>query len=554
MAVHTQNMSPQKIFEARRPFETTQESAIQYRLDNYRNISKSDFDLAINQTIEACNSMDVSIEIGEKTQKYLDTYRLFDGYKLVNLHDWTFNFVGRYRQTDPNSLVVVLPKHPTTNLVPRYDAELPNFNNVVNQQISTITWLVPHNDIENISDDEFRFKAGGWLLNDKNLIHPYYFRLTKEAVYIQIPSIKRSVLVYDEFVYYDLKPNKLESYTAFIVGGNSIVESDKNGEIFTYYVSDFFGASQTADILVGQLSDLQIVEARFTYPRHWIMKKECDEPSCSQDTDGIFKCDDKVCNTCHGKGFVHDTTPFGSHIMTDKDRTDNGDIKPPEGFISPDTAILQHSADRVSFYDDMKMKKLGLLSQNMTNQSGESKRYDLMQKTSLISNVVVDMFRLYENILNATASYISDNNKIEITLPKDMDVKSSDDIKIELADAKDSDLPYPAIVELTKRYMLAKFGRTQENRKKLDFLAVYDKLFVYGIEDLKSAVALFGNDITNKDKMIHLIGWQILGEIDNILELDTNQLVKVFEEKITPFIPESQTQINTTDLANSLLN
>jgi hypothetical protein len=548
MAVHTQNMLPTKTFEARRPFESQHNNALGYRLANYRNVNKSDFDLAIDQMIEACNSMDADTVMGEDLLNYLETYRLFDGYKVVNLYQWVFNFICRYKQTDPNAFVVVLPSHPTTKLIPSYEYEIPNFNNVVNKKIQTITWLVPHNDIEFVSDEEFTFKAGVWVVNKDEKTATYSFRLTKEAVYLIYPEEVNNEIVYKEVFYYDLEPSKLDSYTAYVLGGNSVTVSDNDGEIFQYYLSDLFGAGEVADILNGQLSDLQICESRFLYPRHWIIKKDCDNIGCDKDIDGIFKVDGVMCGRCQGQGTYHDTTPLGSHILTDADRTDNGDIKAPEGFITPDTAILQHGADRVTFYDDLKMRKLGLLAQNMTNQSGESKRYDLMQKTSLISRVVTDNFRLYDNILYAQAKYIGDTVIPYTILPRDMDVKNSDDIKDELADAKDSDLPYPAIVELTKRYMLAKFGKSNVNKKKVDFLALYDKLFVYGIEDLKSAVALFGNDITNRDKMIHLLGWQLLDEVDNIVELTNEQIAVQFESLLTPFIPTSTapTLLDTT--------
>jgi hypothetical protein len=552
MAVHTQNMLPTKTFEARRPFESQNDNALGYRLANYRNVNKSDFDLAIDQMIEACNSMDAETVIGAELSKYLETYRLFDGYKVVNLYQWTFNFICRYKQTDPNAFVVVLPKHPINLLIPSYEYEIPDFGSVMNKKIETITWLVPHNDIINVSDDEFQFKAGAWIVNDKGSLSTYSFRLTKEAVYLIYPKEVNSEIIYEEILYYNLEPSKLDSYTAYVLGGNSVTVSDINGEIFQYYLSDLFGAGEVADILNGQLSDLQICESRFLYPRHWIIKKDCDNIGCDKDIDGIFKVDGIMCGRCQGHGTYHDTTPLGSHILTDADRTDSGDIKAPEGFITPDTAILQHGADRVTFYDDLKMRKLGLLAQNMTNQSGESKRYDLMQKTSLISRVVTDNFRLYDNILYAHAKYIGDNVTPYTILPKDMDVKNSDDIKDELSSAKDSDLPYPAIVELTKRYMLAKFGKSNVNKKKVEFLALYDKLFVYGIEDLKSAVALFGNDITNRDKMVHLIGWQLLDEIDNLVELSNEKISVEFEKLLTPFIPIT-TNTTLIDTTNSLL-
>lgn len=547
MGVHTQNESPSLIFSQKRPLESSNPVALQYREDNYRNVTKSMFDLAINQTIETANTIDAEIRIGSTLQSYLDKYKLFDGYKIVNLKEWVINFVGAYRQTDPNSLVVVLPKHKTQPLNPSYEYDLPNFDLVVNEPLETITWLVPSSDIEYIDDYEFEFKAGEWIIDDKGNTSTYYFHLSKDAITLRYPIKGKDKVELVDYAYYNLAPYELLSYPAFIIGGKAITWSDKNGEIYTYYVSDFDGASKIADLVIGQMSDLQIVENRFTFPEKWIMHKDCTA-GCFADDDGVFRVDGHKCNTCGGFGYIADTTPLGIHVLKEEDRTENGDIKAPVGFITPDTAILQHSADRVEHYMNLTMRELGLLSQNTTNQSGESKRYDMMQKVTLISAVVTDIYRLYGNILEVTAKYIGDKDIVQITLPEDLDVKNADDLKDELSDAKTSDLPYPALIELTKRYMLAKFGKNQINKKKVDFMALYDKLFVNGIKDSTQTVALFGSDLTAKDKLFHLMAWQMLDDIDNILELSYEDIYSVISEKLDTMLPtptQSISQIAT---------
>lgn len=550
MSIKTQNRPPDDLFRQRRPLESLNNNALDYRLANYRNVSKSAFDLAIDQTIEVANTIDVSISYGEKLQAYLDTYRLFDGYKIVTLKQWVIDFVGRYRQTDPNSLVVILPKHNSQLLNPSYDSELPNFNAVVNENIQTETWLVPYSDIVYIDDYEFEFKAGAWICNEKGRCEPYYFRMTKDSIILRYPELdsKKNKVTYIDYAYYSLENYNLNSYPAYIVGGKSITWSDQNGEILTYYVSDFDGASKIADLVIGQMSDLQIVETRFTFPEKWIMKKECPAIGCMPDPiTNIHMVDGKKCGTCGGSGFISDTTPLGTHVMTDKDRTDNGGIVAPVGFITPDTAILDHSAKRVEYYTTWVMRELGLNAQNMTNQSGESKRYDMMQKVTLVTAVVTDIYRLLENVLFMTAKYIGDNEEVTITLPEDLDVKNADDLKDELSQAKTDDLPYPAIVELTKRYMLAKFGKNEYNRKKIDYLALYDKLFVYGIEDMTQAVALFGSDITARDKMLHLVGWQMLDEIDGLVDLTNAEINTQLNTLLEPLIP---TQVQSVPLGS----
>lgn len=552
MSVYTQNAKPELLYKARRPLEAMNDNALNYRLDNYRNTSKSAFDLSIAQILETAQNIDVTFQMGEKLEAYLDKYRLFDGYKIVNLNDWLINFVGAYRQTDPNSFVVVLPKHNRQVLYPTYDAELPDFNQVTNESLEVTTWLIPYTDIDYVDDYTFRFKAGAWVVNDKGRVEPYYFTLTKDSITLHYPKLENNKLRHEDYAYYNLKPYNLDSYPAYIVGGKAIVWSDNNGELYTYYVADLYGASQVADLETAQLSDLQITEARFTYPEKWVMKKECPSLCEKNIATGFYMNGNDKCGTCGGSGFVMDTTPMGTHVMTDRDRTDNGDIKPPVGFISPDTAILKHSAERVQYYNEWKMRELGLLNQNLTNQSGESKRYDLMQKVTMISSVVTDIYRLYENVISIIAKYINDREEVSITLPSNFDVKNADDLQDELANAKRDGLPYPVIVELTKKFMFSKFGKNELNRKKIDYLALYDKLFVYGIEDLSKAVALFGNSITIADRTKHLMAWQLLDEIENLLDLDFTKIDEIVNKKVAEMIPADGI-FGADAFANSLL-
>jgi hypothetical protein len=552
MVVHTQDAEPVKLFRERRPLESSNLYALQYRLDNHRNVVKSAFDLAIDQYIEAANNIDATVKIGAVTEEYLSTFRLFDGYKGITLKDWVFQFVGRYKQTDPNSFVVVLPMHPTEDLIPTYEAEIPMMETAANMRPRPTTWLVPFNDVTYVDDYTFTFKAGAWTINPKGITEPYYFSLTKDQITLIYPTEtkqnggKKSV-EYVEVPWYNV--GGYESYTAFVTGGKSIVWSDAQGEIYQYYISDFYGAAQIADILVGNMSDLQIIESRFTYPEKWARKKECNAVGCMLDhSDGMYKVGGKVCGTCAGTGYIQDTSPLGTHQLDDKeDYAESGNPKLPVGYVTPDTAILKHKADRTEAYYHWMMRELGLnVSQNMTNASGESKRYDMMQKVTLISSIVVDIYRLYENVLNAFAWYLGDTEKVVITLPKDFDIKNADDISDELKAAKEANLPYAVLTELTKRYMLSKFGNNEKNRKKVEYLALKDKLFVYGIEDLRNAIAIHGTDITNTDKVSHIMGWQVLDEIlREDPEISMEELDRQFMERIAVYIPAAAATATT---------
>lgn len=554
MKVHLAGAVPSNLFKQRRPMESKTNSSLTYREENYRNVTKSMFDLAIDQTTEVANTIDYNLKAGDKTLEAITKYKLHDGYKSVGLKSWVIDFIGRYKQYDPNGVVSVMPVHPTEKFMANYDYNIPNFNNVINTNIGFEVYLVPSADIIDITDDEILYKAGSWIVNDKGQKYPYYVHQDKNIITIIYPtevhSEGKKSIEWLQHPYYNYNG---ETYPSFVIGGKPVTLTDENGEVYQYFQPDFFGAAQVADLLIGIQSDLQVIESRFTYPEKWLKKKACNN-TCMPAANGVHYIGEDVCSTCRGSGFIFDTTPFGVHHLDDQeDFTESGQVKPPVGFITPDTSILKHDADRLDYYYKWLMRELGLNVQNLTDQSGESKRYDMMQRISMISNIVIDIYRLYENIVVAISTYLNDATEVKGTLPDDFDVKNSADIQSELIEAKKSDLPYPVLVELTKKYILSKFGNNEINKKKVEYLALNDKLFVYGIEDLRNAVATFGSEITAQDKMAHIMGWQVLDSIEALADLTISEIRPKFNELILEMTPVTVEAENINDFANALL-
>ncbi|HNJ61406.1 MAG TPA: hypothetical protein PLS16_09745, partial [Chitinophagales bacterium] len=149
------------------------------------------------------------------------------------------------------------------------------------------------------------------------------------------------------------------------------------------------------------------------------------------------------------------------------------------------------------------------------NQSGESKRYDSQQRVDLVSGILFDLFKLYENILNSIAEYRGGSNDVNISLPEDLDIKNSADYIVEIAQAKSSGAPYLILVELTKRYLLKNFGASAVNEFVINELAKIDKIFAYGSSELVQAKASLGSDLTNEDIILHHQGFQIMIDLFN---------------------------------------
>lgn len=510
MAVHTQGKDPVELFSQRRPIESSNEYAMGYRLANYRQITKSPFDLSIDAYIEVSNNIDVTVTYpAPELKDYITNYYLTSGLRVLSLKEWTIQVPGRYRQTDPNAVVVVLPKHPTDSIIPRYDAELPDFNRVTNQRVEVDIRLVHSEDIKYLDKDAILFEAGEWQYSPTHS-KDYYIGVTKEETYIIYPKKTGDKIEYVQEAYY---LNAL-TQTPIIAIANALVMEDETH----YYLPDYWGAAAWGHKVLGQDSDLAICETRFTYPEKFVLKTKCTAPGCYPGLDSRYYVRDKdgnnsLCTTCGGNGYIIDTGPMGTHLVSKDSLDPDGQIKPPVGYVSPDTAILQHSADRVNeYYSNMK-KELNIIDQNFTNQSGESKAYDVAQKVTKVTNIVQDIYRIYDNMLNVIAEYRGYPAEVYVSLPQDFDIRSSSDMVAELTALKQANVPYLILVEATKKYMLKQFGNTEQNKRIFDFLAKVDKLFAYGADDMQTAKAIFGSDITQRELIVHAFGYQLLQDI-----------------------------------------
>jgi len=512
MRVHTQGGEPTHIFTARRPLESTNEYALDYRLANYNPTTKSPFSLAIAAYIEVANNIDVQVEYpAPEIKDYLDNYYLNAGLRQLSLKDWVINIPGRYRQTDPNAVVVVLPKHPEMELIPRYDAEIPDFNRVVNQRVEVEVLMVQSEDIRYVDSESILFEAGEWYYTDR-YEKDYYYGVTKEATYLLYP-VKTGDKI--EYVQHLLYMNNLTVTPVIAIASDLVIED----EDCTFYLPDYWGAAAWGNKYIGQDSDLQICETRFTYPEKFVVKTRCTAPGCFPNSAGLYQIKDKIsgnfsnCTSCSGNGYIIDTGPMGTHLIEKGALDPDGQIKPPVGYVSPDTAILQHSADRTAEYYDNMRRELNILDQNATNQSGESKSYDLAQKVTKITNIVTDIYRVLDQVSNTVSEYRGYKPEIYVTLPDDFDIQSAADMVAEISALKAAKVPYVILVEATKKYMLKQFGSTEKNKRIFDFLAKVDKLFAYGTDDLQTAKAVFGADITQRELITHAFGYQILADI-----------------------------------------
>lgn len=550
MAVHTQGASPEHIFKQRRPLEGINKDVVEYREENHRPITKDEFDKAIAGYIEAAMNLDIQIDYkNSKIKEYEPKIKLKDGIKNVSLKDWVIKRIGSYKQTDPNAVVVVLPKHPEQKFIPDYTEPKPDFNSIINKQIELEYRLISFSDVKSIDVDHIVFKAGKFKYGPKEEDKAdYFFGIDKNQTYLIYPELeKKKKYIYKSFPYYK---NGLSNLPAAVIGDKIIIEMDDGtGEMIEYYISDFHGAAAFGDLAVGQQSDSQLSEVRFIFPRHWVIPTKCknDEAHYTNGKHVILKEDgtEHNCSVCNGSGVIFDASPAGSRIIDLKGELfQEGKFTTPEGFITPPVDILKHSSDRSEYYFNKMLSSLCVTNQNMTNQSAESKAIDVQYKTSRNTVIITGLYMTYLYLLNISDEYLGGRGDLEITFPEDFDVRSANDILYQLTELRANKAPAVILIEFTKKYMLKAFGDSPLNKKIMEFLSVTDKLFAYGTEDLQTIKGIYGSDITTEDIIYNTQAFPIVKEMANkdesLMKKPFNEIKAIVLAEIIKYFPTQE--------------
>lgn len=548
MRSHTLGDVPEKIFRKRRPLESEAADGqlLDYRKNNHFPTTQGEFKKAINDYIEVIQNVDVKDNIDAEFREYLDSIKIDYADQWQGFDEWIDRSIAEWRQTDPNTRIVVFPVYRDNPFIPSYEFDVPDYNGVKNQYPDVDLIKVDFDKIVSVGNDHILYNAGKYEL--KEVVDKYYVGVTKEQTFLYIPFVDDEKMIrYKEVPYYR---NNLPRLPVFTI---SDIVACKEGKEF--FLPDFFGAAAWGDKYYGIDSDLNVAESRFIFLRHWKIKVKCDQKGCSADpTDGKHyiitnkpdgNTDRVLCPKCKGSGKIMDSSPFGTWEIDPKGGLfSNGQVTAPEGFIAPPADILKHNADRADVYFAKMQGSLNIFNQNMTNQSAESKYYDHTHAVTTKTRIATFIYKLKGKIVNTISYFRGGEGGYYYQLPDSLDVMTANDIVIELADAKSKNLPYPVILDLTKKYYIKKHGDTARIKRIVDYLSLKDSLFAYGLNELNTAKAALGSDINPTDIAIHSFGFQILRNIltDNP-EISDEELNNKFDEEITSRLTRRQTAI-----------
>ena len=468
MQTHVDGVCPLHIYINRRPLESQNPYAIEYRVNNFQPLTKDAFDRSINGIVEHCASANLQVSIPESISEYTI------GGKPV--YEFCNSDLVRMREKDPNAVIVVLP------LINEVESGTVSVNDV------EIVYV--HSDrIESMDDDSIEFV--------------YEIDKNKHKILVNIKDGQYTLRVPDKNgKYTDVPIVKLSERKPYVNVSDNMVH-EGNYKLRLPYL---FGACAWGDKFYGQESDFTVQATRYTYLKEIRAKEKCDEAGmifangqhCSVDTQA-------VCGKCGGSGYTKDDSPL-STIYVDYSKLNSEERAFPQviQWAEPPQAALTSSKEITDTYFERMCEALGLVKQNYTNQSGVSKAFDFKEKISTITKVFNDNIRVAKEVYRLIEYLLLDENvqSTEISAIGELGQMTVDDLMAKLTESKTNQSPPYVISSLVdqiyKKTLPATYAPIVIKTAKF-----YDKLYMYGTDEITKARAQFGNALTQKDVVVH---------------------------------------------------
>lgn len=470
MATHIDGICPLHIYVNRRPLESENTYALDYRVNNFTPLTKDAFDRSINSIIEYC----LSANIGSNMPELITN----NNYSIKGKDVYLFcqSDLVRQREKDPNAVIVVIP---SINKIDDNSVSINNINIL----------FVPSSDI--IDKSEMRI----------------YFTVSKDKdkeVRLLVDNGQYTLKVSSDskdFVDYPLV--SMQPRKPYIDISSNIVYEGKYKLALPY----LYGASAWGDKFYGQESDFSVQATRYTYLKEIRAKERCDEVGAIFKENGVhcYADNNLTCRKCGGAGYVKDDSPLGT-IYVDYSKLNAEDRAFPQviQWAEPPQSALTSSREIVSDYFEKMCEALGLIKQNYTNQSGVSKAFDFKDKISTIYKIFNDNINVAQDIYRFIEYFLIDEQiqTTELYLIGEIGTSTMADLLNELDLARKGNAPTFIISSILDKIYLKSLPPNIAERL-LSVAKQFDKLYIYSSNDITMLRAQFGSQLTEYDLVIH---------------------------------------------------
>lgn len=474
MDTHINGVCPIHLYYTRRPLESNNVYALAYRVNNFQPVTKEAFDRALNGINDLVKNANLNINAPD--------FILNSNYKIkgVELYNFCISSLTKIRETDPNAVIVVMP--------------LVDIVDELNVNIKDVQIIhVDSTDIDKIDENYIRFKAGE--VKYDNVEYCYYIVVDNGQYTLEYPD--------KDGVYTNIPIAKLKSTQPYINISSNVVHEGK----YTLRLPYLFGSVAWGDKFYGQESDFTVQATRYTYIKEIRAKEKCDEVGYIFQ-DGVHcsvENPNSICNKCKGTGFVKDDSPLGTiYVDFDKLTSEGKTVPNVITYAEPPQNALQNSKTIVDSYYNTMCDSLGLVKQNNTNQSALSKEFDYKEKISIVYNIAQDNIRVLKEIYQFIEYIFNQDAEptTDVYLVGEIGKSSLSELQVMLKEAKDNQAP-PSVISSIIVQIMQKMLPEDMSDAVINVAKEYDKLFIYGSDEIVTARAQFGSYITNKDVYIH---------------------------------------------------
>lgn len=468
MATHIDGECPIYIYKERRPLESKNPYALDYRIQNFKPVTQQEFDKSIGGIQRMLSTANVIIDKDDRIEDILLQER--------NVKDYILHDLVREREKDPNAIIVLIPEIRVVN----------------DTTVVPIGWeavMVQSKNIVEIEDSHVVVFVG----KEKEK-----YNISKEGIDI-IKKDKSGKEYAINILQYDI------DVMPYIYISNLVTYCSKTDVI--YRRGYYSGAAAWGDKFYAQETDFIISATNNTYLHQVRYKPLCTQVG-SVMINGIH-CDadtKEPCHKCGGSGYTIGSSPL--HIIDVPYNPNDAEQKPLEDMVKyaePPQNAIKTSKEIVDSYYDAMCASLGLVSQNMTNQSGVSKSFDYQQKIDMIYAILDDSKRIIKEIYSLLTEIYrvkGEYKEVSVSHIGELRMHTEQGIYEQYKRAKESNaMPYVQ-EQAIDAILLHTLGDSDTTRTIIRWAKVLDKLYVYG-SDIVAIKGQLGNSVTTTDIYRH---------------------------------------------------
>jgi hypothetical protein len=480
MDTHLNGVCPLHIYQSRRPLESEEDFALKQRAEAFEPITMQDFELALNKIIDFCKKTKIIIEGTEAI--YEDKY-IIDG---KDIYDYAFTDLVKKRENDPNAIIIPFP------IFEKLDGNLARLKMLKPYSIAS-------KDIEAIEDNYLKF-----FYKYENKIN--YYIVIENGIYYLEYKVKNETIT--EKIYASTLANPIIYISNNVYNGQVIINTSlgTNSELKTidvsYRLPYLYGAAAHGNKFYGQETDFEIQAKRYSFIREFRAKQVCTNAGYMIVNGKHVDAEGGLCGVCNGSGIIKDDSPFGTTFIDYSQISDSEKIPPIVQWSEPPQGVLRYSGEIVDKHYNNMLNALGIVRQNMTNQSGVSKSFDLEQGKKIVIKVVEDNIRVLKEWYRLVEHFYSIEPTIDIYISGEITDYTLNDLLLMLDNARKNSSPPSVLTNIIDTIYDRTINKNFSERI-IRIAKKYDILYIYGKDDLMTAKAQLGSLIGIKEVIIH---------------------------------------------------